>query len=67
MPYLDHTVSVSDKISQNLALLKANSHKSLKSHIFRPSKNTFYKEIITNHTLFCLSQASYIKIKAFWL
>ena len=25
------------------------------------------KEIIINHTLFCLSQVSYIEIKAFWL
>ena len=39
-----------------------------KSHrIFIPSKITFYKEIIINHTLFCLLQTSYIKIKAFWL
>ena len=39
-----------------------------KSHrILRKFKNTFYKEIIINHTLLCLSQVSYIKIKAFWL
>ena len=59
MPYL----TLRDKISKNLALLKADSHKIFKSHgIFRPSKYTFYKEIIINHTL---SQVSYIKIKAF--
>ena len=52
MPYL----TLWDKILQNLALLKAHSHKIYKSHrIFRPSKNTFYKEIIINHTLLCLS------------
>ena len=55
-------------LSQNLALLKADSHKIFKSHrIFRPSKNTFYKEIIINHTLLCLSQVAYIKIKGLWL
>ena len=62
MPYL----TLCDKISQNLALLKADSHKIFKSHrIFRPSENTIYKEIIINHTMLCSSQASYIKIKAF--
>ena len=50
MPYLTQL----DKISQNLALLKADFHKIFKSHrIFRPFKNTFYKEIIINHTLLC--------------
>ena len=64
MPYL----TLWDKISQNLALLKANSHKIFKSHrIFVPSKNTIYKEIIINPILLCLSQISYMKIKAFWL
>ena len=53
-------------LSINLALLKADSHKIFKSHrIFRPSKNTFYKEILINQPLLCLSQVSYIKIKAF--
>ena len=52
-------------LSINLALLKADSHKIFKSHrIFRPSKNTFYKEILINQPLLCLSQVSYIKIKA---
>ena len=37
-----------------------------KSHrIFRPSYNTFHEEININHTFLCLSQASYISIKAF--
>ena len=59
MPYL--TIE-----SQNLALLKGDSHKIFKAHrVFRPSKNTFKKEIIINHTLLCLSQVSYIKEKAF--
>ena len=57
----------SDKISQNLALVKVDTHKIFKSQrIFRTFKNTFYKEIIINHTLLCLSQASYINIKAYW-
>ena len=57
MPYL----TLWNKISQNLALLKADSHKIFKSHrIIRPSYNTFYKEIIIKYTLLCLSQASYI-------
>ena len=57
MPYL----TLSDKISQNLAYLEANSHKIFQSHrIFRPSYNTFYEEININHTLLWLSQASYI-------
>ena len=48
MPYL----TLLDKISQNLALLKGNSHKIFKiSQIFRPSRNTFYKEISINHIL----------------
>ena len=64
MPYL----TLRDKISQNLALLKVDSHKKFESHrIFISFKNTFYKEIIINHTLLCLSQVSYIKIKAIWL
>ena len=33
--------------------------------IFRPSYNTCYEEININHTLLCLSQAFYIKIKTF--
>ena len=46
-----HTISHTDKITHTLALLKADSHKIFKSHrIFRPSKKTFYKEIIINHT-----------------
>ena len=54
-------LTLCDKISQNLAQLEANSHKIFKSHrIFRPSHSTFYEEINTNHTLLCLSQASYI-------
>ena len=62
MPYL----TLWDKISQNLALLKADSYKIFKSHrILRTSKNTFYKEIIINHTLLCLSHISYIKINPF--
>ena len=37
------------------------SHCEIKSHrIFRPSYNTFFEEININHTLLCLSQASYI-------
>ena len=57
IPYL----TLWDKISQNLTHLEANSHKIFKSHrIFRPSYNTFYEEININHTLLCLSQASYI-------
>ena len=57
MPYL----TLWDKISQNLAHLEANSHKIIKPHrIFRPSYNTFYEEINTNHILLFLSQASYI-------
>ena len=64
MPYL----TLWDKFSQNLALLKAGSHKIFKSHnFFKPSKKTFYKEIIINHTLLCLSQVSYIEIETFWL
>ena len=64
MPYL--TLWLWDKISQNLAHLEASSHKIFKSHrIFRPSFKTFYEEINIHHTLLCLSQASYIIIKAF--
>ena len=37
-----------------------------KSHrIFKPSYNIFYEEVNINHTSLCLSQASYISIKAF--
>ena len=63
MPYL----TLWDKIiSQNLANLEANSHKIFKSRrIFRQSCNTFYEEINSHHTLLCLSQTSYIIIKAF--
>ena len=62
MPYL----TLWDKISQNLAHLEANSHKIFNSHrIFRPSYNTFYEEMNLHHTLLCLSQTSYIIIKAF--
>ena len=47
MPYL----TMSDKISQNLVLLKADSHKIFNFHrIFRPSKNSFHIETIINHT-----------------
>ena len=68
MPYLTLWDKMGDKISQNLAFLKADSHKFFKSHIIlRPSKNKFYKEIIINHTLLCSSQVSYIYLKAFWL
>ena len=62
MPYL----TLWDKISQNLAHLEANSHKIFTSHrIFRPSFNTFCEEINLHHTLLCLSQTSYIIIKAY--
>ena len=62
MPYL----TLWDKISQNLAHLEADSQKIFRSHrIFRPSYNTFYEDISINHTLLCLSQTSYIIIKAF--
>ena len=48
-------LTLCDKISQNLALLKVDSPKLFKSHrIFRPSKSTFYKEIITNYKLVCV-------------
>ena len=70
LPKHMHTCHTSrwDKISQNLALLKADSLKIFKSHrIFRPAKNTIYEEIIIKHTLLCLPQVSYNKIKAFWL
>ena len=57
MPYL----TLWDEISQSLANLEANSHKIFKSHrIFRQSYNTLYEEININHTLLCLSHASYI-------
>ena len=37
-----------------------------KFHIFfQPSYNIFYEEININHTLLCLSQASYIKANVF--
>ena len=61
MPYL----TLGDKISQNLHYLEANSREILKSHrIFRPSYNTFYEEINIHHTFLCLSQTSYIILKA---
>ena len=66
---LAHAVSL--KVSKPILYmpyltLEANSHKIFKSHrTFRPSYNTFYEEININHTLLCLSQTSYILIKAF--
>ena len=57
MPYL----TLWDKISQNLAHLEAYSHEIFQvSQNFQTSYNTFYEEININHTLLCLSQASYI-------
>ena len=61
MPYL----TLWDKISQNLADLEANSCKILQISEFSDQFTTRYKEINIYHTLLCLSQASYIKIKAF--
>ena len=52
MPYL----TLSDKISQNLALLKVDSHKIFKS-----------QRHIINHTLLFLPQVSCIKINLFGL
>ena len=50
MPYL----TLWDKISQNLAILKGDSYKKFKSHrIFRLFYNGFYEEIDINHTHYC--------------
>ena len=62
MPYL----TLWDKISQNLAHLKGNSHKKFRSHrIFRSFYNWFYEEININYILLWFSQASYKKKQYF--
>ena len=67
MPYLTlcHISHCEIKSHQIRPIWKPIPIRFFKSHrIFRPFYNTFYEEINTNHSL-CLSQASYIKIKAF--
>ena len=50
-----------DKISHNLAHLEAIPHNIFQiSQNFQTIFNKFYEEININHTLLCLSQASYI-------
>ena len=54
-PYFIYSISHTEIKSQNLAHLEAKSHR-----IFRPFYIKYCEEININHTLLCLSKASYI-------